>query len=282
MGVSIIIPFCDKDFCYIKDILSKIDTNVKIQHEVILLDNRENKNYKVEGKFDKIVINEHNGYNYSRKKAVPEATMEYIWFIDADDTIYEIDETFNDILNKNYDSIDFLFTDDLNKFCFYKDKKIVDFFTDTILWNRWIKTNCCLKAFKDLSDCKLCFSDDVILCYALGNVCKNNFKSDKKIYHYHNNRSLIHNNKKISDKAIDEMFIGIGHYKEELRKINHEGNTSTLVEDMISMAEKSENQKRTLNIIIQEFNEKKDLKILYTHLVKAGFTIDEIMEKFKI
>ena len=42
MKLSIVLTFCDKDYHYINDFLKDIKNKVKIEHEILLVDNRIN------------------------------------------------------------------------------------------------------------------------------------------------------------------------------------------------------------------------------------------------
>lgn len=278
LKISIILAFYDGDFKYLKDILSEIESKVKIDHEVVLLDNREKNKELIVGHYDKLLVNGYNGYNYSRKKAVNLATGEYIWFVDVDDSIYEIDETFEEFLNKDYDAISFKFNDEGNLFSHCNNRGFFSFTEDCMLWNRWLKKECCLKAFKDLADIPLCFADDMILCYALNNFCKNNISVDKYIYFYRDLRSSLYNSKSLSDEIIDNFFVGIGHYKEEVKKTLY--TTDKILASAVILAEKAANKKRAFKIILKEFNNKEDIKFLFPKLIKNGFSIGELSKTF--
>lgn len=90
MMLSIGITVCDKDYKNCSDILNQIKERVKVEHEVIIIDNRE------------ACINEltdwqatfafgYNAYQFSaRAKIIELAKGNYIWFVDGDDEVGEV------------------------------------------------------------------------------------------------------------------------------------------------------------------------------------------------
>src|SRR5574344_889885 len=116
LPLSMVIIFCDKDYGNIKNIIERIRKVVKINYEVILIDNREKKKDCPLG-FDfcddvKIYSKDYNCYQFeARKFSLQFCSGEYVWFIDGDDNISgetEIGESIYDTyLSKNYDMVVF-------------------------------------------------------------------------------------------------------------------------------------------------------------------------------
>ena len=152
MKLSIVLTFCDKDYHYINDFLKDIKNKVKIEHEILLVDNRINNKEELPDKelYDKVLVFS-NKSNFGRHKAVFEVTGDRIWFIDADDEIYEIDESFEEYLGGEEEYIQFLYLD-------YKEQFFAN--GNCSLWNKWLKTDVCKEKFlkfKDLPmDCHSC------------------------------------------------------------------------------------------------------------------------------
>lgn len=154
MKLSIAILFCDKDYIYIPHLLSQIQTNVHVDYEIILIDNRDT--------FSRVPLEIGNsiyfsfGYNarqvQGRKKAVELATGDYIWFVDADDEVLKVSQEMNNDLSQNYDIITFgheLFFDaetpTVNT-VYDEDEVCTNILDGQLLdsiglpcWNKWIK-----------------------------------------------------------------------------------------------------------------------------------------------
>jgi glycosyltransferase involved in cell wall biosynthesis len=93
MKLSIIVIFCDKDYKYIDDLYNNLKNNiVNYEYEIIFVSNCENitvpstlYGYKVYS----------TGGNYyclaGRKEGLKYATGDYVWFVDADDSIQRTD-----------------------------------------------------------------------------------------------------------------------------------------------------------------------------------------------
>ncbi len=86
--LSIVIPFCDRDWRYITSLLRLIDGRVKVSHEVILVDNREKyKNALIKTDKAKILTKGRNVRQFeARRLAVKFCRGKYVWFVDADDS----------------------------------------------------------------------------------------------------------------------------------------------------------------------------------------------------
>ena len=93
MRLSIIIIFCDKDFKYLSNIINNVEKFIKVEHEIILVDNR-NDQTPFETKY-KVVSKGKNCYIFEgRRIGLDAATGDYVWFIDVDDEIInEISES---------------------------------------------------------------------------------------------------------------------------------------------------------------------------------------------
>ena len=90
--LSIVITVCDKDYKNCENLTKQISERVHIPHEVIIIDNRE----KCLGEKTSWEADYAFGYNAfqfaSRAKGIELAKGDYLWFIDGDDTIRDIDK----------------------------------------------------------------------------------------------------------------------------------------------------------------------------------------------
>ena len=95
--ISIIIPFYDKDYHYIPNMLNYL-SKLSFNKEVIFIDDRNDKSLDIRKTYNipneyKIINSSKEENNVgtfeSRRTGVNEATGEYIWFVDVDDEIYD-------------------------------------------------------------------------------------------------------------------------------------------------------------------------------------------------
>lgn len=87
MKLSIVIIFCDKDRKYLEDFLKNTEEKVICEHEIILVDNRNDKTEKIDLPY-KIIVSEKDCHILEgRRLGLDEVTGEYVWFVDVDDEI---------------------------------------------------------------------------------------------------------------------------------------------------------------------------------------------------
>ena len=180
--LTIGILFCDRDLNYLQEFLSLIFYKVKIPYEVILLDNRKDTTSDISFLDSYKVLNKGQGNIYQlagRKKIIENAIGDFIWFVDPDDTLFEIDESFNEILNSNFDFISFSFLIKSKDGEFWnelKDKVIEENLllpeannSPCCLWNKWIRTSVLKQVIKYIPDnARVSASEDLI--YVLGSL----------------------------------------------------------------------------------------------------------------
>lgn len=87
MKLSIVIIFCDKDRKYLEDFLKSVEEKVTCEHEVILVDNRNDKTEKIELPYKTVSPEKDCHILEGRRLGLDEATGEYVWFVDVDDEI---------------------------------------------------------------------------------------------------------------------------------------------------------------------------------------------------
>ena len=140
--LSIIITVCDKDYENCENLTKQIAEKVLIPHEVIIIDNRE-KFLSVETSWKADYTFGYNAFQFaSRAKGIELAKGDYIWFIDGDDSIYEVNdiEVNADILVFSYNNYpegdvhleEELFTENL--YTWEMSEKL-----KPVLWNKFIK-----------------------------------------------------------------------------------------------------------------------------------------------
>ncbi len=166
--LSIIILFCDKDRQYLPNLLKQIRTNVKIPHEVILIDNCTDP-IEPEGDDFKYYAFGYNAYQImGRKKGVELASGDYIWFVDADDEVLSIEEKDIRYLEENDDIIVFNvrtripITPEIEKDFIVEGNLLQEAIYRTVvktLWNKWIRSGIVRKVEraipKNLEACSL-------------------------------------------------------------------------------------------------------------------------------
>lgn len=190
MKLSIIILFCDRDYNYLPYLLDIIHDRVSIDHEVVLIDNRENNHDEIDTTG---CIYYSFGFNATqvqgRKKGIELATGDYIWFVDGDDEIVLVTSLEAQLMEHDYDIIHFggreeklQTTDILN----YGTLNTIG----VMLWNKWIKTSI-LRQVEELipTDLYGSASEDTMLTIGSMKFSKTIYHSTKRIYIYIRERS---------------------------------------------------------------------------------------------
>lgn len=231
--LTIAILFCDKD-CY--KIVSLVDSISKYKNtldfEILLFDNRENNKDLL--KFNNNVKVFSKGKNLyqlqGRKYLIKKATGKYIWFVDGDDEIKDLNIDINKycILSMNYDIIYF------NNYC--DNKKIYNMGNKTItyiknnildtkvfnvvLWNKWIKTSILKKLLKYIpSNIKVVGGEDVIFSVGALKYFKSGIFIPNYIYNF-TSKDSISRKVEISDlNDYKHLMIGHQYYIKILNKI---------------------------------------------------------------
>lgn len=146
MKLSIIIIFCDKDYFCIPNLVETIQRDVKINKEIILLDNREHKKNSLINTHG-VVVHSMGGNVHqfeARRKAIEYVTGDYMWFVDADDLTLPIttDAYFKD--NKDFYYFDFgmaNYSDEFKKNCVMIGDVSQNRAKYSALWNLFIKVD---------------------------------------------------------------------------------------------------------------------------------------------
>lgn len=242
--LTIIILFCDKDYQYIPNLLSRIDRKVICSFEVLLVDNRENykdikipeiENFK---RFHNIEVLS-KGYNLcqlaAKKYALQFARGNYIWFVDGDDEIedtvtsYLLNSIYTDICVFNYinnyspleDTL--IYQEVSRKYKLYGPEKFQS--NDYVrkicatCWNKWFKKDLLDGIFKEVQDdVKVSCNEDVyILCAAL-NRSKSICEVPLYLYTNYPNRGISANNKINNIESFKTIFQGYEQSYKLLKK----------------------------------------------------------------
>ena len=139
--ITIGITFCDKDYQYYDRLINQIKERVKLPYEIIIIDNTEGNKLGDKANFA-------FGYNAlqfaARYKIIKMAKGDYIWFIDGDDEIVELDYISDaDIIIFDYNSE--ILHNDKTQDAIYTDNFFNEDFIKNVsrtqLWNKLIKTD---------------------------------------------------------------------------------------------------------------------------------------------
>src|SRR5574344_1048760 len=173
--LSIVILYCDRDWQFIEKLISSINNKLKICQQIICIDNRQNTNEIINFQNAEIHCLGYNMYQLAaRKYAMQFVKGNYVWFIDADDDIYEVDSSFSKLLENNYDIIEINYKNSDNWVGQYFIEE--EFTKDSLcyeemfkkmqgmLWNKWINYNILKKVFLLIPDnVKVISSEDIVI-----------------------------------------------------------------------------------------------------------------------
>lgn len=180
MKLSVVIIFCDKDFKYLNNMVSMVEKFVTVEHEIILVDNRDNQE-PFETKY-KYVSKGSNCYIFEgRRMGLDVASGEYIWFVDVDDEI--IGEISEDDLKGRTEKILQLNYKISNSGCIKLGQiKNNIFCFGPSVWSRIYKTSELREALKPLKrNLKLVNGEDRVILDFMINRCE----SGKDIFIFH-------------------------------------------------------------------------------------------------
>lgn len=201
MKLSICVLFCDKD-CHLAEKLSEKIVSCcsgVFDKEILFLDNRENNHDELHFNEDVKVFSA--GYNtyqlQGRKFLVSKATGDYIWFIDADDDIFYVDNDFLSIANQlKYDVISFSYMyENLPN----KEWKKAEFGPEYHInekygaqaWNKWFKRDILNKVETYVPEgLKVVASEDLILVVGASKFAQNSIYVPDILYKFNTEASM--------------------------------------------------------------------------------------------
>lgn len=223
MLLSICILFCDKDFQYIPTLLQNIRSKCHVDFEIILIDNRKDKHNKINFENAKVFACDKLGQFNGRRLAIEKATGDYIWFVDADDKIWDVPTYFRDELYQYYDIITFNAVDSFGDWtgtwperkekvrCINRKSLLthdVEIFTGPCVWNKWFKRSTLLPAL-DVEDTYITFNEDSLFNMIALKNSKVIKSFDATLYQYNSEVSQAAC-RKLSDFSMFENLLSSG------------------------------------------------------------------------
>lgn len=192
MLLTIGILVSDKDVQNLENLILQIKEKVKIENEIIICNNSSNE-ISME---DVIIVNNGGGNIYQlrgRKLIIEQAKGDYIWFVDADDTINEVkDENFiGDIVEFNFTYINTNEVkptkDNLNSNVTTVKTSLIDECISVninTLWSKFIKTSILKEVAEKIPEEDVSALEDWIYIYGSMTISKSYEKSTQNIYNY--------------------------------------------------------------------------------------------------
>lgn len=214
-GISIICLVYDGNKQFLLEFTSNIEKYVKVNHEIIIVDNRNDKTEELifYGNAKVIKTDNNVGILEGRRIGFEASTQDYIWFVDIDDIILpvkNIDYGDNDVL---------VFPFRCNGIHTCGEKKIIpetDFFnTDTMwlvqvyVWNKWFKRDVLEQAYKDIPHFFCVYHEDNILSFTAIKYSKYiEIEDSQPIYSHIVNDSSTTTKKLKTKESVDLIFAG--------------------------------------------------------------------------
>lgn len=175
MKFTIGILVSDKDLSNLETLVSHVQERVKIPHEIIICNNS-SQPISLKNLVNVFVVNNGNGNIYQlrgRKLIIEQAESDYIWFVDGDDDVNEVEdiEFTSDIVTFNYDR---LYDNIQTHINLLKEEEIIesdDFFEEKnlylnkTLWNCFIKTSIFKEVIKEIPDENVSCGEDWIYIF---------------------------------------------------------------------------------------------------------------------
>lgn len=275
--LSVIIATTDRDSNYINNLLVFIKNKIKIEHEVILVDNCLEATF-----FKEELINIHLKNKkplnalLSKFKGVKAANGERVWIIDADDEVYEVSEEYEKYINYPNDII--YFKNNITKetgFSLDKRKR-----TDAY-WNKWIKSAFFKKNIQKIENLNIDLEDIVFQeetpILALTN---DYYFLDAIFYNYKVCNSGYYNGKKLEIKDIEKLFGGFDKLCLILIKLNLLKRNEWLIYGAFKFLENNVGRKDLSNSVIYLYKKISEIEEVKLYLKK--FIIMELQEKRRI
>lgn len=239
--LSIVIPIIDRDCFTISKTIADIHNKVKVSHEVIIVDNREkNKDLKIDFGDAKVISKGRNLYQFESKRWSSEfCNGEYIWFIDSDDSIFEVDFDTDFIAQHDLVVFDYILNsapeplrewnrnyryhgefDGEYKLINKKQYSIetIRSFIQCYTWNKWFKTS----IFKEITNNLPCDKNIIIMedeFWVFRFLKKiDNFLIFDKILYCHNENTGLTTKKSFNINKFKIFFTGFSDIKELMTK----------------------------------------------------------------
>lgn len=209
MMITIGVTFCDNDYQYYNRLIRQIKERVKLPYEIIVIDNTEGN--KLGDKAD--FAFGYNAYQFAaRYKIIKMAKGNYIWFIDGDDEVIELD-----YISPRADITIFAYTDANGKAdpvedkVYKKELDTLDFLfcvSKGALWNKIIKKKCFDKIddYVDNPLLKVVSMEDTFYNYLALKYAKR-VETNHRIIYKHN--PGLSSSRRITNKGMETLLIGI-------------------------------------------------------------------------
>lgn len=290
-AIGIII--CDKDYKYLNDLISNIESNINGSYHIIIYNNCDKLYDTLQSRIipnTTILANTYKHKNarqvYARKEITAVAysmNTDYIWFIDGDDSVIDVKL---DEIPYHTDIIVFPYTTDscMDGWCPLKEEGIFKVeltlthseYVERPLWCKFIKTDIYKKVY-DMIDAKnlppISCSEDTLASILSMKFAKTMSRYSKTIYYHNVNRSNSDSpNTHLND--IEQCTIGINEFltlldnlftKEEFDSLRLDllkfGTISWAVDRICTVQDSQELQQA-----MAEFNKKLDQKHIKQYL----------------
>lgn len=173
--LSIICLVYEGNLKYLKQFTLYLEERVKVNHEVIIVDNRDDKSAELEytGEARVITLDQNMGILDGRRAGVYASKGDYVWLVDIDDEPMKV-------LNLNYgdeDQLIFPVYTFMSGIPRGNDREQVvpeeDFFKSDAVrtfgvsaWNKWVKKDVAVEAYKMIPSFFCVYNEDVLFLYA--------------------------------------------------------------------------------------------------------------------
>lgn len=292
--LSIVIAFCDKDYMLIPQLLRNVKEDVRVPHEVILVDNREKQKHQQikTGKTAKIISKGFNCYQFeARRYAVQFCAGEYVWYVDADDRILpvpadlqaEFAATSPDVINFNScftkkDCIlgvpqGFAARKEFARFEYRKQGEIKDQelfrLVQSCLWDKWIKTDVLNKVLKPIEENLLIVASEDILINELSQAAAKKICICQDCIYLYN--EIISHFETASVANFAHITKGYADYVRLKKKLIPERKFTSFYDDCVFFmyyAQRTENPRACFEVLKKMFD-KKIIAQALIELVKA-------------
>lgn len=237
--LSVVIIIIDRDVPEISKKIQEIHKKIKLSHEIIIVDNREKTRDVLIDFYDaKVVTKGYNCYQFEAKRYAAEfCNGEYIWFIDSDDSIFDVDLDFDNILK--YDLIVFDFIENYDparefnrNYRYHGEYKglynpytvsqlsaeAVRSYVQCFTWNKFFRTKIFKQIAKKLPQNKqiIIMEDEFWVNIFLKNIKE--FLIYDKILYLHNINSGLTTQTNFSLKKLKTFLIGFAEMKEIIQE----------------------------------------------------------------
>ena len=197
MKISCVVLFYERDRKYLETLVDNINKNLSIEHEIILIDNRDDKSEVIDIPTTVVHQMKCNMLQFeARRWSVQFCSGDFVWFIDADDRILPVPSKLEQYAD--YDEIVFSHnTRSGDKWQIYdrdyyfskddKDPFGLEFYSlaNEVVWNKWLKTSvlkdCVAKIPEGL---KIGLFEDNIYCMLMAREIKSAVILKDVLYEY--------------------------------------------------------------------------------------------------